>query len=151
MAPWTGDPTWDWFDAGFMAVFAYCSAPWAIGVLYQGFRGWQSPAKLYIAACVWMISVRWSYDLYILLCDVSYPITWAANIVASSVLYACAGLTWSLERHPDRGPVFAFMVRGWPATDASSTFKDVCWVAAPFMLIVGGMIGAFLVEYFGLF
>ena len=84
------------------------------------------------------------------MCEGSYPITWAANIVAPSVLYACAGLTWSLERHPDRGPVFAFMVRGWPATDASSTFKDVCWVAAPFMLIVGGMIGAFLVEYYGL-
>lgn len=133
-----------------MAVFTYCGAPWAVGVLYQGFRGWQSPAKLYIAACVWMFSAIWSCDLYILLRDGSYPITWAANIVASSVLYACAGLIWSLECHPDRGLVIAFMVRGWPATDASSTFKDVFWVAAPFMLIVGVMIGAFLVEYFGL-
>jgi hypothetical protein len=40
IAPWTGDPTWDWFDAGFMAIFAYAGAPWAVGVLYQGLRGW---------------------------------------------------------------------------------------------------------------
>ena len=150
IAPWTGDPTWDWFDAGFMALFAYLGAPWAVGVIYQGLRGWQNPTKIYIAACVWMFSASWSYDLYILLRDGEYPSTWAANIAASSILYACAGLMWSLERRPGRGIIFSFMEKGWPTSGTPGTFKDILWFAVPFMAIVGAMIGAFLVDYLGL-
>jgi len=150
MAPWTGDPTWDWFDAAFMSVLAYGGAPWAVGVLYQGLRGWQPLAKIYVALCLWMFSASWSYDLYILLRDGVYPGTWAANIAASSVLYACAGLMWSLEWREGRGVIFNFMERDWPVVPAAHDARRIFWFAMPFMVLVGVMIVSFLVDYLGL-
>jgi hypothetical protein len=150
IAPWTGDPTWDWFDAGFMAVFAYAGAPWAVGVLYQGLRGWQPVTKIYVALCLWMFSASWSYDLYILLRDGEYPGTWAANIAASSILYACAGMMWSLEWREGRGVIFSFMERDWPLPPDPRSLSRIIWFALPFMVLVGVMILAFLVDYLGL-
>ena len=150
MAPWTGDPTWDWFDAAFMSVLAYGGAPWAVGVLYQGLRGWQPLAKIYVALCLWMFSASWSYDLYIVLRDGVYPGTWAANIAASSVLYACAGLMWSLEWREGRGVIFNFMERDWPVVPAAHGARRIFWFAMPFMVLVGVMIVSFLVDYLGL-
>ncbi|MFT5446098.1 MAG: hypothetical protein ACI9DC_001260 [Gammaproteobacteria bacterium] len=150
IAPWTGDPTWDWFDAGFMAVFAYAGAPWVVGVLYQGLRGWQPLAKIFVALCLWMFSTSWSYDLYILLRDGEYPITWNANIAASSILYACAGMMWSLEWREGRGVIFSFMQRDWPLPSDPRSLRRIIWFALPFMLLVGVMILAFLVDYLDL-
>jgi hypothetical protein len=79
MAPWTGDPTWDWFDAGFMGLFTFLSAPWSIAMI------WQVPTKrepvwlLYVVACVWMFSASWSYDLYIYLKDDLSRIPWPSH------------------------------------------------------------------------
>lgn len=75
MAPYTGDPTWDYVDASFMSVLTFLTAPWAVGTFYLGILRKAKPLHVYIAACVWMFSVSWLYDVYILLKDGYYPLT----------------------------------------------------------------------------
>jgi len=144
IAPYTGDPTWDYVDAAFMALFAFTTAPWAVGTIYQGLRGRRPTRHVFVAACVALFSASWSYDLYLWLRDGWYPVTWWANLFASSVLYACAGLFWSLEWQPGQGLGFAFTDPGWPATAAPSPFRRVFWPALVFMALVSLMILPFL-------
>ena len=100
IAPYTGDPTWDYVDAIFMSVLTFYTAPWSVGVLFRFVRYKKSWLDLYIAVSVWMFSASWSYDGYLIIRDGMYPMTWFSNIFASSVLYCSAGLLWSLEwRH----------------------------------------------------
>lgn len=91
IAPYTGDPTWDYFDALFMAVLTFLTAPWAVGALFKVIRRRLPSRQAFVAFCAWMFSASWSYDLYLVLRDGHYPPTWYANIFASSVLYLSAG------------------------------------------------------------
>ena len=145
VAPWTGDPTWDWIDAGFMSLLTFLTAPWSVGTLYLGLRGGARPVELYVAACLWLFSASWSYDGYILLRDGYYPLTWLPNLFASSVLYCSAGLLWNLGWWRGEGVLFAFMRPGWPQAEPAGGFLRVAAFALPFMLIAGAMIGAFLI------
>ena len=138
-APWAGDPTWDAFDALFMSVLTYTTAPWSVGALFLVARRRLPARQGYVAACMWLFSASFSYDLYIWLRMGFYPSSWAANLVASSVLYAAAGLMWNLAWIEGRGLQFGFMVEGWPALDASRRIGRVLAFAAVFMLLVAGM------------
>lgn len=134
VAPYTGDPTWDYFDAFFMAVLTFATAPWVVGTLYEVIRRKRPAQQAYVVFCAWMFSASWSYDIYLVLRDGGYPMTWFANIFASSVLYLSAGLLWSLEVYPGRGVIFAFMREKWPSTLTGSQFSKLIWYALPFML-----------------
>jgi hypothetical protein len=144
MAPYTGDPTWDYIDASFMSILAYTTAPWVVAIVYRTFRERRSWGILYAAICVWMFSASWSYDGYLVLRDGEYPFTWLPNIFASSVLYLSAGLFWSLEWRDGRGVHFGFTESGWPQLPNAATFNKVLWYALPFMLLVAAMIIPFL-------
>lgn len=146
IAPYTGDPTWDYVDAGFMSVLTFLTAPWAIGILYRAARLRAGAGELYTAVCVWMFSASWSYDLYILLKSGGYPITWTANMFASSVLYIAAGLLWNLDFREGRGVIFGFMDDDWPESSRPARFRKVLWFAIPFMIIAAGMIIPFLLS-----
>lgn len=135
IAPYTGDPTWDYVDASFMSLLTFVTAPWVIGALYKSARGELPLKHAYVAACASMFSVSWSYDLYLVLRDGDYPVTWLINIPASSVLYVSAGLLWNLEWQPNRGVIFAFMREGWPTPCVHSRLGRIVWAASPFMLI----------------
>ena len=144
VAPYTGDPTWDYFDAIMMSVLTYLTAPWAVGALYLLLAGRARPVEALIAVVLWLTSASWCYDLYILFKQGAYPITWAWNIAASSVLYACAGLMWNLDSRTGVGVVFAFREPGWPQPASSGGFVSIAGFALPFMLIVGVGIAYFL-------
>jgi hypothetical protein len=144
MAPYTGDPTWDYFDAAFMSILTFLTAPWAVGTLYLALKGQAKVSHAYIAVCVWMFSVSWAYDVYILLKFGYYPPTWLPNIVLSSILYFAAGLMWNLQRKEGRGVVFGFMEVGWPDTRYELGFLSVFWFAMPIMILVSFMIAPFL-------
>lgn len=92
IAPYTGDPTWDYFDASFMSMFCHATAPWAVGMIYRSRQGRAHWREVYVMACAWMFTVSWTYDGYQLWRTGIYPATWAANIALSSVLYVSAGL-----------------------------------------------------------
>lgn len=145
VAPYTADPTWDYYDAAFMSVLTFLTAPWATGTLYLALRGRAGLAQAYVAACLWMFSASWSYDLYILLRDGEYPNTWLPNIPASSVLYLSAGLLWSLDWRSGRGATFSFQEPGWPNIVPAAEFGRVLWIALPFMAIAAASVVYFLV------
>ena len=144
MAPYTGDPTWDYVDASFMSILTFLTAPWAVGTLYLALRGRARKIHVYIAVCVWMFSVSWLYDVYILLRYGYYPPTWLPNIVLSSILYFAAGLMWNLQWREGRGVIFGFMESDWPNPDHDLAFRKVIWFALPFMILVTLMIAPFL-------
>ena len=82
VAPYTGDPTWDHTDAAFMAVATFLTAPWAVGTLWRALHGRVSRRQVPVAACLWLASASWSYDLYLYRRDGFYPATWASNLAA---------------------------------------------------------------------
>ncbi|MDR3054906.1 MAG: hypothetical protein LBU53_05825 [Zoogloeaceae bacterium] len=144
IAPYTGDMTWDYYDAAFMSALTFTTAPWAVGVLYKATQRQRSLLAVYVALCAWMFSASWSYDLYLLLRDGAYPATWDVNIAASSVLYLAAGLLWNLEYDKDKGVVFAFMRQNWFAPQAKTGFAKIFLYALPFMLIASVAILSFV-------
>ena len=148
VAPYSGDPTWDHFDSFFMSVLTFAGAPWAVGSLFRWFKGkskkpWR---QAYVALCVWLFTVSWSYDLYILIRDGRYPAEWLANMVASSTLYIPAGLLWNLAWTEGKGVSFAFMEEDWPSTpeEKHPAFSKVFWYAALLIFFVAGLILYFL-------
>ncbi|MDH3612085.1 MAG: hypothetical protein OEU90_00950 [Gammaproteobacteria bacterium] len=144
MAPYTGDPTWDYVDASFMSILTFLTAPWAVGTLYLALKGRARLIHVFIAVCVWMFSVSWAYDVYILLKHGYYPPTWLPNIVLSSILYFAAGLMWNLQRKEGRGVVFGFMEPDWPNPAYELGFRQIIWFALPIMILVTFMIVPFL-------
>lgn len=108
IAPFSGDYTWDYMDGFVMSVLTYLTAPWVVGTFYR-FRIQKAIfQQLFVAFCLWMVSVSWFYDLYIYFRDKVYPATWLPNIPLSSILYLCAGLLWNLDWTPERGVYFSF-------------------------------------------
>ena len=144
IAPYTGDPTWDYVDASFMSILTFATAPWVVGTIYLALRGKATLVQVYVAICIWMFSASWSYDLYLVIRDGYYPITWLPNIFASSVLYISAGLLWNLEWKEGRGVIFGFMEPGWPEVTDTRQFRKILWFALPFMILAAAMIVPFL-------
>ena len=145
VAPYTGDYTWDYIDASFMSILAFATAPWAVGIIYKAAHGKATIVQVYVAICTWMFSASWSYDLYLVLRDGSYPFTWLPNIFASSVLYISAGLLWNLEWKEGRGVIFGFMEPDWPRVAHTRHFHKVIWFALPFMVLASALIMSFFV------
>lgn len=146
MAPYTIDPTWDYIDAGFMSLLTYATAPWTVATIYLVLRKQRPLVHAYIAVCIWMFTVSWSYDLYILLRDGRYPVTWLANIFLSSIMYLAAGLFWNLEYREGRGAIFAFMDRDWPALTKPGKFTRIMWYTLPFILLIAAMVVPFVMK-----
>lgn len=145
IAPYTGDPTWDYVDAIFMSVLTFLTAPWAVGILYLSAKERRFSKKTGVAFCLWMFSASWSYDLYLLMRDGVYPGTWLSNIFASSVLYCAAGLLWNLDWREGRGVTFSFLERNWFQKNPDTRFQKLFWIAFPFMLLAASAILWFVV------
>ena len=133
-APYTGDPTWDYVDGLFMSVFCFTTAPWVVGTLFFTVRRQAGWTETYVALCAWLFSASWSYDIYLVWRDGEYPLTWFANLFASSVIYLAAGLFWNLEWQRGRGVIFSFMRDGWPSRPAESHFFRLLGYAAIFAM-----------------
>lgn len=144
IAPYTGDPTWDYVDAPLMSVLTFATAPWAVGTLYRALRRRAGMKQAFVALCAWLFSASWSYDIYLVFRDGVYPATWWANLAASSLLYLPAGMLWSLEWRPGRGVVFGFMENDWPDPAHCGGFAKLVWFALPIMLLAGALILPFL-------
>lgn len=144
IAPYTRDPTWDYVDALFMSVLAFTTAPWVVGAIYKAVKGELPGKQAYVGLCLGLFSASWSYDLYLLMRDGYYPVTWLANLFASSVLYTCAGLFWSLDWQPEKRLTLAFTEPEWPAASTGPVFRRVVWPAMLFMAVVGFTILLFL-------
>ena len=145
LAPYTGDPTWDYYDAAFMSILTFMTAPWSVGTLFRFITKQEKLKIAYIAICVWMFSASWSYDIYLVFRDGEYPNTWLPNIFASGVLYVSAGLFWNLEYREGRGVIFGFMENDWPKTDGSVNFNKILLYALPFMILAAAVFVPFFI------
>ena len=132
VAPYTGDPTWDYVDGLFMSVFCFTTAPWVVATLFFAARRQVTWSEAYVALCVWLFSASWSYDIYLVWRDGDYPSTWFANLFASSVIYLSAGLFWNLEWQRGRGVIFSFMRDGWPSRPTETAFLRLLGYAVIF-------------------
>jgi hypothetical protein len=146
MAPYTGDPTWDYYDSVGMSVLTFLTAPWVVGVLYRTATGRVPLRQGFVAVCVWMFTVSWSFDTYILIRDGEYTPLWLPNIFASSALYLSAGLLWNLDWKPERGTIFAFMEPDWPSAPTRPVFRKVAWLAFVLMGLVTLLLLPFLFD-----
>ena len=144
LAPYTGDPTWDYYDAAFMSILTFITAPWAVGILFRFIKRQEKLKIAYIAVCAWMFSASWSYDIYLVFRDGYYPNTWFTNIFASSVLYVSAGLFWNLEYKEEKGVIFGFMGSDWPAIDTGAGFNKILLYALPFIILAAAIFIPFL-------
>lgn len=140
LGPYTTDPTWDWVDGSLMSILAFATAPWAVATIYRFAARKIGFDVLFVAACTWLFSASWCYDLYLLMRDGFYPETWWSNLIASSVLYACAGLFWSLEWKRGKGTVLAFRERDWPQAKSRTEFRRILWIGLPLMALVAWML-----------
>lgn len=145
VAPRTGDPTWDHWDAAFMALLTYVTAPWTLGVIVRALRrkprALVTGIEIYVAVCVWLFSTSFSYDIYLFMRDHRYPTTWWANLIASSGLYAAGGAMWSLRGQGKsmKNVTFAFTRDDWPASLADGNVRPLlpsrsscsqCWLCS---------------------
>jgi len=144
IAPWTGDPTWDYYDASLMSLLTYLTAPWSLGILYQTIFKRNFSLNTYIALCFWLLSASWSYDLYNYFKHGFYPESWFNNLLLSSVLYISAGLFWNLDWTPSKKVHFSFMVQEWPNNLNNKNFSRIILLAIPFMVIAAAIILFFL-------
>ncbi len=146
IAPYSGDPTWDWFDAALMATLTFATAPWAIAVLYRTLARRQLHVPtVYVALVLWLFSASWSYDGYILLRDGAYPRTWPWNLLVSSSLYLLAGLFWNLDWSPDRGTHFSFQRDPWPTRSLAPFRRTAAW-SLPIALAVALLFASFALD-----
>jgi len=136
IAPYTGDATWDYYDTALMSILTFLTAPWAVGVVYRFRVGKANIKQLFVAACAWMFSASWSYDIYMYLREGYYPATWWPNIILSSILYLCAGLLWSLDWKKESGIFMSFKEDAWPAVSKGKVFSKIFIAALPFASIV---------------
>lgn len=141
VAPYSGDSTWDYYDAAFMSILTFAFAPWAIAVFYKSYKNRTWIKQTFIAFCTMMFSASWSYDLYIYLRDKNYPLTWWPNIILSSILFICAGLLWNLDWNQERGAYFAFIEDSWPEKSKGIVFPKIFIKALPYMLVVALLCG----------
>ena len=133
IAPYTGDPTWDYWDASVMALLTYLTAPWSVGIFFRYFKKQAALADLYLALCLLLFTSSWFYDGYILLRDGIYPPSWLHNLIISPTLYIAGGLFWNLSWARGEGVRFAFQWPDWHRHRQESKMSRIIWVMAPFM------------------
>jgi len=144
VAPYSGDPTWDYPDSIAISFLTYVVAPWSVGVFYQSLRNRQFDKRLLVALCLFLTPC-WFYDLYILLRDHAYPATWSSNLFLSGPIVALAGMFWNLAWAIETGAHFAFSQPVW-LSNQSTPFAKVLGAALVIALPVVAMVLWFVLD-----
>lgn len=132
-APYSGDPTWDYFDGAAISILTFVTAPWAVGAFFRSFKAKTNWIDCYIALCLMLFSSSWFYDAYIYWRDGTYPATWISNLIIAPNFYVAAGLFWNLEHHKDSGINFSFRRDTWYREVITTSFWRFFWIAIPFI------------------
>jgi hypothetical protein len=140
-APYAGDPTWDRAVGLIMSVPTYVSASWSVGALWKVARRERSFGYAWVALCAWAVSASWGYDHYNWWRHGHYPAAWAANFVASSVLYALAGLCWSLCAREGVGVTFTFLWPEWPGEGTTQPHSLPLVVGVAVFVLAAALLG----------
>jgi hypothetical protein len=133
-APYSGDPTWDYFDGAAISILTFVTAPWAVGAVFRSVKTRTNWIDIFIALCLMLFSSSWSYDAYIYWRDGTYPATWLSNLIIAPNFYIAGGLFWNLEYHKERGIIFSFQRDTWYHEINTASFWKLIWVAIPFIV-----------------
>lgn len=139
IAPYTHDPYWDYVDAPLMATATWLFAPFVVSVLGRAMVQNRLPSLAigYCAAIAWCFSASWSYDLWLVLRDGQYPLTWSLNIPASTTLFLFGGGFWQLQARSEGGVSLAFLDRDWPSDVHEGRFAAIAPLAGLVALFIG--------------
>jgi hypothetical protein len=86
-----GDPAWDIPLSIIMATATYLTAPYAVST-------WLARRVTARSVVYWLGSTAATFDIYQIARTGSWHPDWTvANLAASTVLYVCAGLVWTLD------------------------------------------------------
>ncbi|MBU4485569.1 MAG: hypothetical protein KKD38_01445 [Candidatus Delongbacteria bacterium] len=146
IAPYSGDPTWDYPDSILISVLTYVISPWTAGIFYQAVSKKKFNIKLFTAIIFFLVPC-WAYDAYIYFKDGYYPTTWFTNVIISSGIVLTAGLFWNLCWSKEKGTEFAFRLENWPQRSESSVRK----MLIPMLILMFPVvyaIGWFVYNYF---
>lgn len=146
VAPYSGDPTWDYADSIIISILTYVFAPWTVGIVYRAFKYKKFNSKLFTATVFFFIPC-WAYDAYIFLKEGYYPITWLTNVIISSGIVLAAGLYWNLCWLKEKGTEFAFRLKDWPQRSRSPVKK----MLVPMLILMFPVVystGWFVYNYF---
>lgn len=138
VAPYSGDPTWDYLDSIIISCLTFIEAPWTVGVMYLSYKNRQFDKRLLVATCLFLTPC-WFYDIYILFRDQMYPPTWVSNLFLSGPIVALAGLFWNLSWHQEAGTHFSFSRDPWMSkrvTPFSKVFVPALLIAIPVISMV---------------
>jgi hypothetical protein len=138
VAPYSGDPTWDYLDSILISCLTFVVAPWSVGALYLSCRSRRFDKRLLVAMCLFFTPC-WFYDLYILLRDHSYPATWVSNLFLSGPIVALAGLFWNLSWLQEVGTHFSFSRSPWLSGEVTAFGKvllPALVIALPVVIMV---------------
>jgi hypothetical protein len=132
---YTDDETWDFGTGSGMSILTFLTAPWAVGLFCQVVSGKRPWRYLIAASALCLFSSSWFYDGYLLWRDGVYTQRWFGNLLASPVIYVCAGLLWNLEAAPACGYQLSFVRDDWPKPPATNSFRPLVWISIPLILI----------------
>lgn len=144
-APYSGDPTWDLANSIIISTVVFIFAPWSVAVLYRTIRSGKINLQLIVALCFLFLPC-WTYDLYILLRDHTYPPTWYNNLYLSGAITIIAGLFWNLYNSNNHGLTFAFKFEKWPSV-GTTPFRKVVVPCFLLSLPMAASIGWFVFMY----
>ena len=144
-APVSGDPTWDLGDSILVSLAVFACAPAAVGTIARDVAGRRVGATTFVAVVLFFVPC-WTYELYVLLRDGAYPLTWQSNLVLSGAITLLAGLFFDLGRAEGERSTFAFRWKEWPQahrTPLSAVLPMAMLLTAPVL----AMIALFVVVY----
>lgn len=143
--PYSGDSTWDIIDSVIISILVFITAPWSVGMFYRSLRRKEINHKLFVALSCFFLPC-WTYDLYILVRDGQYPLSWAPNLVLSGSICFMAGLFWNLAWQKNKGLFFAFDLDTWPVVEATA-FRHIIMPAVCFIILMASIVGWFVLSY----
>ena len=146
----TNDETWDVVTGSGMAILAFLTAPWVVGLIYQVFVGRRPVRYLIVAFALLLFSSSWFYDAYLLWRDGAYTSRWLGNLMLSPWIYVAAGLLWNLEAKDSgdfregAGFRLSFVRADWPKRPVDTRFGPIMFVSIPLILIAAFVLVAFV-------
>jgi hypothetical protein len=142
IAPYTGDPYWDYAVAVGMATGVGVTGPWAVGELWRATRRQASAFAVWGALGAAWLTVAGVYDGWNLIRWGHYPVTWQENLPASGALYLLGGLFWSLDARPEFGVHLGFVRSDWPSAERGGVRRLL-----PYLVPVAAFVSFLIISF----
>lgn len=129
------DPTWDISISIIMATLTYLLSSYSVGSVYRAYKYKYHPIKYLFPIFSLLIASSWSYDLYNFFSIGHLPISWAENLILSSIVFVVSGIFWNIESKNNEIS-FSFFNDNWPSQKNNITPNIAIKLILPIMLLI---------------